>query len=71
MWSVISSFSNLGKAVNPGNADLDVSALDQFCMTIKNDPKLMALAPQLLATRIQSGNSREALLALEVSWSTF
>uniref|UniRef100_A0A8D8FT57 ADP-ribosylation factor-binding protein GGA1 n=1 Tax=Culex pipiens TaxID=7175 RepID=A0A8D8FT57_CULPI len=55
----------LRKAVNPGNADLDVSALDQFCMTIKNDPKLMALAPQLLATRIQSGNSREALLALE------
>ncbi|XP_001859412.2 ADP-ribosylation factor-binding protein GGA1 isoform X3 [Culex quinquefasciatus] len=55
----------LRKAVNPGNADLDVSALDQFCMTIKNDPKLMALAPQLLAVRIQSGNSREALLALE------
>uniref|UniRef100_A0A1Q3F8J5 Putative cytosolic sorting protein/adp-ribosylation factor effector gga n=1 Tax=Culex tarsalis TaxID=7177 RepID=A0A1Q3F8J5_CULTA len=55
----------LRKAVNPGNADLDVSALDQFCMTIKNDPKLMSVAPQLLAGRIQSGNAREALLALE------
>ena len=48
-----------------------MSALDQFCMTIKNDPKLMAVAPQLLAGRIQSGNAREALLALEVSWPTF
>lgn len=55
----------LRKAVNPGNADLDVSALDQFCMTMKNDPKLMTVAPQLLANRIQSGNTREALLALE------
>lgn len=55
----------LRKAVNPKNADLDISAIDQFCLTLKKDPTLITVAPSLLAGRIQSGNSKEALLALD------
>lgn len=55
----------LRKAVNPKNADLDVSAIDQFCSMLKNDPQLISVATHLLASRIQSTNPREALLALE------
>lgn len=55
----------LRKAVNPKNADLDISAIDQFCLTLKKDPSLITVAPSLLAGRIQSGNSKEALLALD------
>ncbi|XP_053685558.1 ADP-ribosylation factor-binding protein GGA2 [Sabethes cyaneus] len=57
--------SYLRKAVNPNNDDLDISALDQFCLTLKKDPKLMINGTKLLAERIQSGNTKEVLLALE------
>ncbi|XP_062555897.1 ADP-ribosylation factor-binding protein GGA1 [Armigeres subalbatus] len=55
----------LRKAVNPVNAELDISAIDQFCLTLKKDPSLISSAPSLLASRIQSANSKEALLALD------
>ncbi|XP_055530887.1 ADP-ribosylation factor-binding protein GGA1 isoform X2 [Wyeomyia smithii] len=55
----------LRKAVNPNNNDLDISALDQFCLILKKDPKLMINGSKLLAERIQSSNTKEVLLSLE------
>ncbi|XP_052872800.1 ADP-ribosylation factor-binding protein GGA1 [Anopheles cruzii] len=55
----------LRKAVNPNNDDLDVSAIDQFCLTLKKDPSKMSTARELLVNRIQSTNPKESLLALE------
>ncbi|XP_052903306.1 ADP-ribosylation factor-binding protein GGA1 isoform X2 [Anopheles moucheti] len=55
----------LRKAVHPNNHDLDVSAIDQFCLTLKKDPSKMSIARELLVTRIQSPNTKESLLALE------
>ncbi|XP_050081159.1 ADP-ribosylation factor-binding protein GGA1 [Anopheles maculipalpis] len=55
----------LRKAVHPNNHDLDVSAIDQFCLTLKKDPSKMSIARELLVSRIQSPNTKEALLALE------
>uniref|UniRef100_A0A182UHA0 VHS domain-containing protein n=2 Tax=Anopheles melas TaxID=34690 RepID=A0A182UHA0_9DIPT len=57
----------LRKAVHPNNHDLDVSAIDQFCLTLKKDPSKMSIARELLVSRIQSTNTKESLLALEVS----
>ncbi|XP_065074324.1 ADP-ribosylation factor-binding protein GGA2 [Ochlerotatus camptorhynchus] len=65
MDSVTALDGYLRKAVNPKNADLDISAIDQFCLTLKKDPSLMTVAPSLLAGRIQSGNTKEATLALD------
>ncbi|KFB52350.1 AGAP011568-PA-like protein [Anopheles sinensis] len=56
-----------GKAVNPSNHDLDVSAIDLFCMALKKDPSKMSIARELLVSRIQSTNTKESLLALEAS----
>uniref|UniRef100_A0A2M4ANL2 Putative cytosolic sorting protein/adp-ribosylation factor effector gga n=1 Tax=Anopheles triannulatus TaxID=58253 RepID=A0A2M4ANL2_9DIPT len=55
----------LRRAVNPNNDDLDVSAIDQFCLTLKKDPSRMSTARELLVNRIQSANAKESLLALE------
>uniref|UniRef100_A0A182RY19 GAT domain-containing protein n=1 Tax=Anopheles funestus TaxID=62324 RepID=A0A182RY19_ANOFN len=55
----------LRKAVHPNNHDLDVSAIDQFCLTLKKDPSKMSIARELLVSRIQSTNTKESLLALE------
>ncbi|XP_049539790.1 ADP-ribosylation factor-binding protein GGA1 [Anopheles darlingi] len=55
----------LRRAVNPNNDDLDVSAIDQFCLTLKKDPSRMSTARELLVSRIQSTNAKESLLALE------
>uniref|UniRef100_A0A182WES5 VHS domain-containing protein n=1 Tax=Anopheles minimus TaxID=112268 RepID=A0A182WES5_9DIPT len=55
----------LRKAVHPNNHDLDVSAIDQFCLTLKKDPSKMSIARELLVSRIQSPNTKESLLALE------
>ncbi|XP_058128980.1 ADP-ribosylation factor-binding protein GGA3 [Anopheles ziemanni] len=55
----------LRKAVNPSNHDLDVSAIDLFCMALKKDPSKMSIARELLVSRIQSTNTKESLLALE------
>ncbi|XP_035903412.1 ADP-ribosylation factor-binding protein GGA1 isoform X2 [Anopheles stephensi] len=55
----------LRKAVHPNNHDLDVSAIDQFCLTLKKDPSKMSMARELLVSRIQSPNTKESLLALE------
>ncbi|XP_035788633.1 ADP-ribosylation factor-binding protein GGA1-like [Anopheles albimanus] len=55
----------LRRAVNPNNDDLDVSAIDQFCLTLKKDPSRMSTARELLVNRIQSTNPKESLLALE------
>ncbi|XP_053681406.1 ADP-ribosylation factor-binding protein GGA1 [Anopheles nili] len=55
----------LRKAVHPNNHDLDVSAIDQFCLTLKKDPSKMSIARELLVNRIQSTNTKESLLALE------
>ncbi|XP_050095605.1 ADP-ribosylation factor-binding protein GGA1 isoform X2 [Anopheles aquasalis] len=55
----------LRRAVNPSNDDLDVSAIDQFCLTLKKDPSRMSTARELLVNRIQSTNAKESLLALE------
>uniref|UniRef100_A0A182Q9J4 GAT domain-containing protein n=1 Tax=Anopheles farauti TaxID=69004 RepID=A0A182Q9J4_9DIPT len=55
----------LRKAVHPNNPDLDVSAIDQFCLTLKKDPSRMSIARELLVNRIQSTNTKESLLALE------
>uniref|UniRef100_A0A182MXR9 ADP-ribosylation factor-binding protein GGA1 n=1 Tax=Anopheles dirus TaxID=7168 RepID=A0A182MXR9_9DIPT len=55
----------LRKAVHPNNPDLDVSAIDQFCLTLKKDPSRMSIARELLVSRIQSANTKESLLALE------
>ncbi|XP_053658065.1 ADP-ribosylation factor-binding protein GGA1 [Anopheles marshallii] len=57
--------SYLRKAVHPNNHDLDVSAIDQFCLTLKKDPSKMSIARELLVSRIQSPNTKESLLALE------
>uniref|UniRef100_A0A2M4BF51 Putative cytosolic sorting protein/adp-ribosylation factor effector gga n=1 Tax=Anopheles marajoara TaxID=58244 RepID=A0A2M4BF51_9DIPT len=55
----------LRRAVNPNNDDLDVAAIDQFCLTLKKDPSRMSTARELLVNRIQSTNAKESLLALE------
>ncbi|XP_055594476.1 ADP-ribosylation factor-binding protein GGA2 [Uranotaenia lowii] len=55
----------LANAVNPSNSELDISAIDHFCWTLKKNPKLVGYASQLLVNHIQSSNVREALLALE------
>uniref|UniRef100_A0A182J320 VHS domain-containing protein n=1 Tax=Anopheles atroparvus TaxID=41427 RepID=A0A182J320_ANOAO len=55
----------LRKAVNPNNHDLDVSAIDLFCMALKKDPSRMSIARELLVSHIQSTNTKESLLALE------
>uniref|UniRef100_A0A182K1T8 Uncharacterized protein n=1 Tax=Anopheles christyi TaxID=43041 RepID=A0A182K1T8_9DIPT len=55
----------VGKAVHPNNHDLDVSAIDQFCLTLKKDPSKMSIARELLVSRIQSTSTKESLLALE------
>ncbi|XP_058463125.1 ADP-ribosylation factor-binding protein GGA2 isoform X2 [Malaya genurostris] len=57
--------SYLGKAVHPSNTDLDISAIDQFCLTLKKNPSFMHRATQLLAKRIQSSSTKEALFTLE------
>ncbi|XP_058831912.1 ADP-ribosylation factor-binding protein GGA2 isoform X2 [Topomyia yanbarensis] len=58
--------SCLGKAVHPNNTDLDISAIDQFCLTLKRNPMLMQHGTQLLAKRIQSSSTKEAMFALEI-----
>jgi CRP-like cAMP-binding protein len=52
--------------VNPANDEIDITYFDQFCMILEKDPKLASQATKLLASKIQSSNPKEALLALEV-----
>lgn len=53
------------QAINNGDDELDISALDAFCHLVKNETDLNAIAARLIAGKIQSQNVKESLLALD------